>query len=271
MSGAAAGSVVLDASAPAALRERLATAAGPAREPAFRLCRRDDVLVLDALADPALGTLEVELLRGRAGWRGSSRARHERLVRACGLTRAGHEADRVLDGTGGLGTDAWLLANAGARVRVVEQHPVLRALLEDGLRRAGAARPEVAGRIRVEAGDTRALLATPEAVRGLDVLYLDPMYPQRRKAALGDRRLRLVAALLAADGIAGDDAAGLVDAGLAAGIGRVVLKRPVRVRVPAARPPGHCLEGRSTRFDVWVRPRAPATSSAAAPEAGAPR
>jgi 16S rRNA (guanine1516-N2)-methyltransferase len=265
---AAAGSVVLDATVPAPLRERLAVVSGPIREPAFRLRWRDDMLGLEALAEPGLGTLEVELLRGRTGWRGSSRARHERLVRACGLTRTGHESDRVLDGTGGLGTDAWLLANAGARVRVVEQHPVLRALLEDGLRRAGAERPEVAARVRVESGDSRALLATPEQVRGIDVLYLDPMYPERRKAALGDRRLRLVAALLAADGIAGDDAAGLVEAGLAAGIGRVVLKRPVRVRVPVSRPPGHSLEGRSTRFDVWV---SPGSLPEAGPEAGAPR
>ena len=252
MSEAAAGCVVLDASVPAPLRERLAASPVPAREPAFRLRRRDDMLGLEALAEPGLGTLEVELLRGRTGWRGSRRARHERLVRACGLTRAGHEADRVLDGTGGLGTDAWLLASAGARVRVMEQHPVLRALLENGLSRAGEEHPEVAARIRVEHGDSRVVLATPEQVRGIDVLYLDPMYPERRKAALGDRRLRLVAALLAADGIAGDDAAGLVDAGLASGIGRVVLKRPARVRVSASRPPGHSLEGRSTRFDVWV-------------------
>jgi 16S rRNA (guanine1516-N2)-methyltransferase len=266
VSEVAAGSVVLDASVPVALRQRLAAVPEPAREPAFRLCWRDDVLVLEALAEPGLGTLMVELLKGRTGWRGSSRARHERLVRACGLTRAGHDADRVLDGTGGLGTDAWLLANAGARVRVVEQHPVLRALLEDGLRRAGVQRPEVAARVRVEDGDTRVLLRTPEQVRAIDVLYLDPMYPARRKAALGDRRLRLVAALLTADGIAGDDAAGLVDAGLAAGIGRVVLKRPARVRVPASRPPGHSLEGRSTRFDVWIR-----TAPSVAPEAAAPR
>ena len=268
MSGLASGSVILDASVPAPLRERLAAVSLPVRTPAFRLRRRDGRLGLEAVTEPGLGTLEVDLLRGRTGWRGSSRARHERLVRACGLTRAGHEGDRVLDGTGGLGTDAWLLANAGGRVRVMEQHPVLRALLEDGLRRAGEQHPEVAARIRVEHGDSRVLLTIPEQVRGIDVLYLDPMYPERRKAALGDRRLRLVAALLAADGLAADDAAGLVDAGLAAGIGRVVLKRPARVRVAASRPPGHSLEGRSTRFDVWVSPVSP---QAGAPEDGAPQ
>jgi 16S rRNA (guanine1516-N2)-methyltransferase len=156
-----------------------------------------------------------------------------------------------VDGTGGLGTDAWLLASAGGEVTVVEQHPVLQVLLQDRVaarRGAGSGDPRRASRWRP--GDTRACIATlaPE------VLYLDPMYAPRRKQALGDRRLRLVAALLAADGTRGDDAVGLVRAGLAAGIGRVVLKCPLRARLDAVPVPNHTLAGRSTRFDVWVSP-----------------
>lgn len=247
------GAVVVDASAADALASG-APATEPAglSEPAFRLLRRDDVLELEALAAPALGRLAVDLAGGAVGWRGGARARQERLVRACRVLRPEHEPPRrVVDGTGGLGTDAWLLASAGAEVRVLEQHPVLRALLQDALARAAVRAPDVAARITLCAGDTRERVAAlaPE------VLYLDPMYAPRRKQALGDRRLRLVGALLAADGLGGDDAAGLVRAGLAAGVGRIVLKCPLRARIDGLPAPNHTLAGRSTRFDVWVSPR----------------
>ncbi|HSG88900.1 MAG TPA: class I SAM-dependent methyltransferase [Pseudomonadales bacterium] len=247
------GSVALDDSLSAGLRASLAAAAGatPSADDArFLLLAEAEGLALRSLADPSLGSLCVELLHGRTGWRSGVRARGERLVRACGVARA-ESPPRVVDGTGGLGVDAWLLACAGASVQVIEQHPVLAALLVDGLARAAHAQPDTCARIRVRTGDTRALLDS----LGADVLYLDPMYPPRRKAALGDRRLRLVAALLTADGRAGDDAAGLVRAGIAARIPRVVLKRPVQAQVEVDSAPNHSLEGRTTRFDVWITPR----------------
>lgn len=244
------GAVLVHASAADALEPPAPVTA--AAEPAFRLQRRAGVLELEALAEPSLGRLAIDLVGGAVGWRGGARARQERLVRACRVL--GPEGDpprRIVDGTGGLGTDAWLLASAGGEVTVVEQHPVLRALLQDALRRAGALAPEIRARLTLRAGDTRSCLAAlaPE------VLYLDPMYPPRRKQALGDRRLRLVGALLAADGLPGDDATGLVRAGLAADIERVVLKCPLRTRLDALPAPNHTLAGRSTRFDVWVSPR----------------
>lgn len=271
------GAVELDASLPAALRTALcaqqaereealriardghgADPAEGADGPQFRLLQAREGLALVALAAAELGVLHIDLLRGSAGWRSGARARGERLVRACGVLRAGPNGDagprRIVDGTGGLGTDSWLLASAGATVIACEQHPVLAALLNDGLQRASADVPEVAARISVLQGDVRRHLAALD----VEVLYLDPMYPQRRKAALGDRRLRSVAALLRADGVVADDAAGLVQAGLARGIARVVLKRPKHAQVDVARPPSHSLDGRSTRFDVWISvPRFP--------------
>ena len=219
---------------------------------AFLLDRRAGRLGLEALGEGGLGRLEIDFAAGSIGWRGTARARHERIVRACGALRP--DAPRppfIVDGTGGLGEDSWILAAVGARVVVVEQHPVIRALLHDGLSRARAHAPEVAGRLEVRAGDTRTLVNELAP----DVLYLDPMYPPRRKQALGDRRLRLLAALLGADGLVGDDAPGLVTAGLAAAVPRVVLKCPNRVSFRGLPKPNHSLSGRSTRFDVWLTPQ----------------
>lgn len=215
----------------------------------FVLHFRDDCLRLLA-PDPALGELVIDLGRGQTGYRGA-RARNERLVRACGV----REGSVVVDATGGLGTDAWLLASAGARVTVLERHPVVAALLADGLRRAAAESPEIAGRIDLRCLDSRSGLAHWQ--QSLTAIYLDPMYPPRRKRALGDRRLRLLAALFASRGggaEAGDDVSGLLAAARAAPAARAVLKRPQREPLPQDAPaPDYSLEGRSTRFDVWRR------------------
>lgn len=235
---------------PATLRPWLQGLSDPVEEPlrGFVLRFFDDRLRLRA-ADAGLGELAIDFDRGQAGYRGA-RARNERLVRACGI-RAG---SRVVDATGGLGTDAWLLASAGARLTLIEHHPVVAALLADGLRRAAVGHPDIVERIELMVADSRQVL--PNWPQPLTAIYLDPMYPPRRKSALGDRRLRLLAALFAAGTAAarGDDVAGLLAAAHAAPTARVVLKRPQREALPAGAPvPDYSLEGRSTRFDVWRR------------------
>ena len=236
---------------PVALRPWVETIPTVAEQqaPAFILRFLDDRLRLLA-PGPALGELAIDLGRGQAGYRGV-RARNERLVRACGV----RDGSVVVDATGGLGTDAWLLASAGAQVIILERHPVVAALLADGLRRAAAAYPEIAGRLELRCIDSR--LALQRWQQPLTAIYMDPMYPPRRKRALGDRRLRLLAALFASqedNGGGGDDVSGLLAAARAAPAVRAVLKRPQREPLPQdVPPPDYSLEGRSTRFDVWRR------------------
>ncbi|TVS16109.1 MAG: 16S rRNA methyltransferase [Gammaproteobacteria bacterium] len=212
----------------------------------FALRMREGTLHLLA-GEPELGALAIDFTRGASGFRGP-RARSERLVRACGV----RDGSRVVDATGGLGTDAWLLASAGAEVELIEQHPVVAALLADGLLRARVQHPDIAARIHLQGADSRAVLAPQMAA--VTAVYIDPMYPPRRKSALGDRRLRLLAALCAMSGQPGDDVAGLLAAALTARTKRVVLKRPLREALPNGVPdPSYSLSGRSTRFDVWRR------------------
>ena len=198
-----------------------------------------------------LGRLNVDFVRGSSGFRAArGRARNERLVRACGLARGN---TRVIDATGGLGGDAWILAAAGAEVRLIERDPVVVALLADGLRRARASSPEVVARITLECADSVMALPSVMAKASADVVYLDPMYPGRQKAALGDRRLRMLAALAARHAAPADAVSALLASALACGPKRVVLKRPLKVAAPEThRPPSYSLPGRSTRFDVWL-------------------
>ena len=60
--------------------------------------------------------------------------RGEAVAKAVGIK--GAELPSVIDATAGLGRDAFVLASIGCQVRLVERHPVVYLLLQDGLNRA---------------------------------------------------------------------------------------------------------------------------------------
>ncbi len=168
-------------------------------------------------------------LRGLAG---------QPLVRAIGPARS------VLDATAGLGYDAFLIAATGRTVDAVERREPVFRLLEDAHRRASAdpRTAAIAARIRPVRGEASEVLAAggfPEAI------YLDPMFPpKRRAAALPPKEMQVVRAL------AGDDPdSGEVLAAARASGARVILKRPRHA------PEGPCdfaLGGKLARFEVYL-------------------
>ena len=156
----------------------------------------------------------------------------------------------VVDATAGLGRDAFVLALLGCAVTLIERQPLIAALLEDGLQRA-LSDPEVGStiaRMPLRRGDAIALL------RGWSgelpqVVYLDPMFPQRDKSAQVKKEMRLFRPLAGAD----DDAPQLLAAALALASHRVVVKRPRKAPAIAGTPPGYALAGKSSRFDIYPR------------------
>jgi 16S rRNA (guanine1516-N2)-methyltransferase len=173
--------------------------------------------------------------------------RKEALARALGL---GSGTRTVLDATAGLGGDSALLAWLGAEVTAVERHPVVAALLRDGLRRAAADAlfGALAGRVRVVTADARAVLAGAEPAP--DAVLIDPMFPGGR-SALGRGELQLLRRLVGED----EDAGELLEAALAVAQRRVVVKRPARAAPLGGRAPHLVSRGASTRFDVYLLAR----------------
>jgi 16S rRNA (guanine1516-N2)-methyltransferase len=167
------------------------------------------------------------------------------------LARAiGRAAETVLDATAGLGHDATLLALMGYVVTAVERSPIIGVLLEDGLERALADeryREALGGRLRVIIGEAREVLRAMEPPP--DAVYVDPMFPPKRKAsALAKKSIRLLRRVVGDD----DDAAELVDAALQRPVRRVVVKRPTHA--PPLRPdPAVSFPGKLVRYDVYVR------------------
>ncbi len=181
--------------------------------------------------------------RGRAGYRlAAGRPAHNLLARALGRTA---EPQRIVDATAGLGVDGLGLAALGHQVVLLERHPLVAALLGDGLRRASAGPlGPVLKRVQWHCAD--ALQWLPAHREPLDVVYLDPMFPDREVRAR--REMQILQRLVGGD----PDGGGLLEAALARAGRRVVVKRPRRAPALGPRKPDFSVEGRSTRFDVYL-------------------
>lgn len=179
-------------------------------------------------------------------------ARAEMLVRGCGVPKDGSPW-RVVDATAGLGRDAFLLATCGADVTLVERHPVLALLLEEALYELAADIPDVAGRLHLVQQDSVAYLQSLAGDARPQVVYCDPMFPPRTKSAAVSGDMQVLHALIGET----PDANALFGAALRAATRRVVVKRPLRAE-PLVAPglekihPSYALEGRASRFDVYL-------------------
>ncbi|MBF0427539.1 MAG: class I SAM-dependent methyltransferase [Magnetococcales bacterium] len=167
------------------------------------------------------------------------------LARAAGLKNG--IRPNILDATPGLGRDAFVLAALGSVITMVERSRVTFALLADGMRRASEAGLPEAGRMTLCQGDSVDFMAKIETNQRPDVIYLDPMHPERTKSALVKKEMRLLREVV------GDDPDGdsLLKTALALATQRVVVKRP-RLGAPLAGMTPHAVvTGKSVRYDLY--------------------
>lgn len=177
----------------------------------------------------------------------------ELIVRAAKLKDAARlgRAPVVADATAGLGTDSFLLAAAGWEVHLFESDPVIAALLIDACERArqDPHLADIAARMHPVSGDSIVVLPT---LRGaVDVVYLDPMFPERTKSAAVKKKFQLLHLL--EHPCANQEE--LLSAALAAAPRKVVVKRPIKGPHLAGVAPSHTLKGKAVRFDCIVPPQ----------------
>lgn len=174
------------------------------------------------------------------------RCRQELVVRAAKISK--QEGALLFDATAGLGRDGFLLAAAGFRVWMFERHPVIAALLRDGLERA-ARSPEtaaIASRITLVEEDALFALAAPEEQPA--VIYLDPMFPARPKSAEVKQNAQLLRHMNL--GNLTEETA-LLQAALALQPKKVVIKRPLKGGKTAVSAPSYSIKGKSVRYEVY--------------------
>lgn len=158
------------------------------------------------------------------------------LYRASGLGSASPAELTILDACAGFGIDGLALARA-ARVTLVERQSLVFIMLLEFASRIGAS-------VDIRHGDG---LSAFEAESAWDVIYLDPMFPQRSKKALPSRPMQHLRGLSAgAEPMVLDE---VLTGALACANDRVVLKR--RLRDPEVGRPSYSLAGKTVRFDVY--------------------
>ena len=224
------------------------------RQPETDVYLRYDERGLSLCKQGEKGVVQVDFASGAAQYR-RTKGGGELIAKA-----VQHTAQPVVwDATGGLGRDSFVLANLNLAVHTFEQHPAVFALLQDGLHRA-AQSPEIAtiaARITLHQGNAAALMPTLAAQIGRpDVVYLDPMYPERQKSAAVKKEMAYFHALLGQsenerNAFSANDAA-LFQAARAVAKKRVVVKRPRLGVFLCGEKPAYQYEGKSTRFDVYL-------------------
>lgn len=174
------------------------------------------------------------------------RVQAELLIKAA--RTKGVEHPSVLDATAGLGEDSLLLAAAGFEVTMCESDSTIAALLKDTLERARHSErlaPIVEHMSLIEADSIEIMGALTQAP---DVVYLDPMFPERTKSAAVKKKFQLLHYLEAPCANADE----LLRAALATGAKKIVIKRPVKGELLAGKKPSYQVKGKTIRYDVVV-------------------
>lgn len=168
----------------------------------------------------------------------------------------GRKTRNIIDATGGWGGDALLMCSQGYRVVIIERHPLMALFLREAMLRLAnsvwAHENAVAIPCVVES-DASVYLETTAAIA--DCIYLDPMFPPKRKtSAATNKYMQFLHYLLGAEG----DSADLASAALATQAPRVVVKRPhYAASLLAASPAGKQLPtqqfgSKLVHYDVYL-------------------
>jgi 16S rRNA (guanine1516-N2)-methyltransferase len=173
--------------------------------------------------------------------------KNEMLSKALG---AGKHGLHVLDLSAGLATDAVFLAQLGYEVTAVERNALIYLCLQDALKNLqqyeneNLISEEKRLKLQFRFADAESFLK--EKKFKADVIYFDPMFPEKGKSALPRQEMVFFKGLVGAD----EDAAEVLRAALKASVKRVAVKRSLKAPVLAEKPSGS-LKGKLVRFDIY--------------------
>jgi len=166
------------------------------------------------------------------------------LARSIGINK--RSGLKVLDAMAGFGVDAMVMLGLGCQLHLFERSPIMYVLLRDTLDRFNLTYK--IGDTVLECGDGVAYLAGLSGPPQFDVIYLDPMFPQRKKNALPNRRAQLLSRLVTSTETERSVMRLIELSRQHAGM-RVVLKR--RRTDPVALKPDWQISARTVRYDVY--------------------
>jgi len=218
-----------------------------AQDAVYLVCDESGIgLSISALAP--MKPLQVDFASDAFSWRRKTHGKNQPIARAIGIKPAYYPT--ILDITAGLGRDGFLLAALGCTVTLVERHPLIFTLLNDGLQRA-LLQPELAdimARMHCVQDDGADYLRALSPSEQPDVIYLDPMFPTKQKNALVKKDMQVLHYVLQDEAPAQD----LLAVALQKANKRVVVKRPLHAPFLEGIEPHHTIKTPQMRFDVYI-------------------
>ena len=174
--------------------------------------------------------------------------RGQPIAKAVGLKKGANPS--IIDATAGLGRDAFVFASLGCQVTLIEQQPLVAALLADAIQRAqtDSETAEIIARMQLQHGNAMDYLASLSEAERPDVVYLDPMYPAREKSALVKKEMQLLHQLVGPDSNSED----LLNLARKVALKRVTVKRPKGADYFANQRPHVSIESKNTRYDIYT-------------------
>ena len=207
-------------------------------------------LALRMLGHNAPGSVTVDFDSPALNYRIKDAVRGQAIAKAVGFQPGINLT--VVDATAGFGKDSFLLAYLGCKVTLVERNVIVHALLLDGIERASQSEDarikKAVSQMDLIYNDFRNFA---DSAYGVDIVYLDPMFPKRRKSARVKKDMYLLQKLLSNELTVTDENSLLIPALALAGK-RVVVKRPKHSLCLAGKSPTFELSGKSSRYDVYM-------------------
>ncbi len=188
----------------------------------------------------------VDFLEGKLAHRrkfGGGR-KSEAVARAC---FGDFKEPIIFDGTAGLGRDSFVLAYLGAKVHMFERNPIVRIILKDGLRRAYNSDEANFFKEHMIFEEEKSIWDYKGDIKP-NTVYIDPMYPERKKSAQVKNDMKTFHSLVGFD----NDIEKLLTNALEIAQNRVVLKRPQYAQKELENFLMGSVETDSQRFDIYL-------------------
>lgn len=219
---------------------------------ALQILLHDDII---ELYDSQLNTgITIDFVNGALAHRQQfGGGRGQAIAKAIGIKPG--ITPSILDTTAGLAGDAFVLACLGCPITMLERSPILSLLIENAIERAelNDSFQEISAQGFIikncDANDyiTEQLLSGDEEQRP-DVIYIDPMYPERKKSALVKKDMQILQRLH----VIQENNDELLKNALQFARKRVVVKRPINANTLTERSPNTHIKSKKTRYDIYA-------------------
>ena len=188
-------------------------------------------------------SLHVDFLSGPMGWR-LKRTEHETsLKKAIGKNK---DDITIFDGTAGLLSDTIIFLALGHKVIACEQSKIIFLLVNDAIERAKAELPFLKNLLFLNAKSETQYKET----QNIDIVYLDPMYPEPSKNVLRSGDISTINHILHIENI--DDGGDTIFFSIKENnFKKIILKRPIKADI-IDKNINYQVKGKSTRFDIYI-------------------